>query len=310
LSDGQLSTRQLLSQAGVLTDSYTYDAFGEPLSSTGTTTNSYRYTGEQLDANTNFYYLRARYYDPAIGRFSVTDPLEGRINTPLSMHRYLYADADPVNKIDPSGKLGIAAVLVGAFVVLELIGALSTLGGVVGAFQSFARSRAEGRTDRFLYKPCGAWQFELGAGVGGGTAVIAEDPVIKLNNPPNQGRRFALSFRSVGLGFASDKEGDAIPFTTYKNQKRQLSAFIGEGIFLTGPEIKFPGYGYSLLGSQLMLPERSVVYQSAGGGTKVPSKLAELQLASITAVQFIGLDVSPGYVTSNGVRCAVPPDPK
>ena len=309
LSDGQLSTRQLLSQAGLLTDSCTYDAFGELLASTGTTTNSYRYTGEQFDANTNFYYLRARYYDPARGRFNVTDPLEGRATTPVSMHRYLYADADPVNKIDPSGKLGVLAVLGAAFVVLELIGVVSALGGVASAFKGFARSQAQGRTDRFLYKPCGAWQVEFGAGIGGGTAVIAEDPVVKLTNPPNQGRRFSLSFRSVGIGGAWDKEGDAIAFTTYKNQRRQLSAFVGEGIFLTGPEIKAPGYGYSLLGSQLMLPERSVVYQSPGGGAKVPTKFLEAQLVSFTAVQFIGLDNSPRYLTNNGVACAIPPDP-
>ena len=309
LSDGQFSTRQLISQTSLLTDTYTYDAFGELLSSAGTTTNNYRYTGEQFDPNSTFYYLRARYYDPATGRFSVTDPFDGRVTAPLSMHRYLYADADPINKIDPSGQFGVFVVLGAAFVVLELIGALSALGGVVSALNSFARSRVEGRTNRFLYKPCGSWQLEIGAGFGGGTAVIAEDPVITFKNPPNQGRRFSLSFRSVGAGGAWDKEGDAIPFTTYKNQRRQLSAFVGEGIFLTGPEVKAPGYGYSLLGSQLLLPDQSVVYQNAGGGNEVPTKFAEAQLLSFTAVQFIGLDASPGYLTEKGLACSVPPDP-
>ena len=63
LSDGQLSTRQLVSQTGLVTDTYTYDAFGGLLASTETTTNNYRYAGEQFDPNSNFYYLRARYYN-------------------------------------------------------------------------------------------------------------------------------------------------------------------------------------------------------------------------------------------------------
>lgn len=104
LSDGQLSTRQLTDTTGAVTDTYTYDAFGVLLGFTGTTPNVYLYVGEQLDPNVGFYYLRARYYNQATGRFITTDPKEGSIFDPASLHRYLYANADPIDNGDPSGQ--------------------------------------------------------------------------------------------------------------------------------------------------------------------------------------------------------------
>lgn len=67
--DGQRSTRQLTGPAGGITDAYTYDAFGVMLIASGTTPNVYLYTGEQLDPNVGSYYLRARDYNQATGRF-------------------------------------------------------------------------------------------------------------------------------------------------------------------------------------------------------------------------------------------------
>ena len=104
LADGQLSTRQLTNAAGSVTDTYTFDAFGVTLTSTGSTPNAYLYVGEQLDPNLGFYYLRARYYNQTTGRFLTTDPEEGNIFDPISLHRYLYANANPVDNRDPSGR--------------------------------------------------------------------------------------------------------------------------------------------------------------------------------------------------------------
>lgn len=64
----------------------------------------YLYSGEQNDPNLGFYYLRARYYAQNYGRFTSVDPHEGDISDPRSLHRYLYAGVDPVNKRDPSGQ--------------------------------------------------------------------------------------------------------------------------------------------------------------------------------------------------------------
>ena len=102
--DGLGSTRALTDNAETITDTYHYDAFGLEISRTGTTENNYLYTGEQYDPNIGFYYLRARYMDPNVGSFIGMDPFAGLMFEPMTLHRYLYAGMDPVNKIDPSGE--------------------------------------------------------------------------------------------------------------------------------------------------------------------------------------------------------------
>ena len=51
------------------------------------------------------YYLRARWYDAAAGRFNRMDPFAGNTQDPQSLHKYLYCHANPVNGIDPTGEL-------------------------------------------------------------------------------------------------------------------------------------------------------------------------------------------------------------
>ena len=101
--DAQGSTRALTSAAGTPTDGYTFDALGRTLNTMGTTSNATLYGGQHLDANSGLYQLRARYYDPQVGRFISRDPLAGRPDVPSTLHRYLYASADPVNFRDPTG---------------------------------------------------------------------------------------------------------------------------------------------------------------------------------------------------------------
>jgi RHS repeat-associated protein len=101
--DGLGSTRLLTDLNGTVTDLYDYDAFGNLIARTGTTENPFLFTGQQYDANIGFYYLRARYYQPSSGRFNAYDPFEGDSYAPVSLHKYLYAANDPINKIDPTG---------------------------------------------------------------------------------------------------------------------------------------------------------------------------------------------------------------
>ena len=117
--DGLGSTRALSDGAGALTDEYNYEAFGDVLSQTGTTENSYLFTGEQFDAGLDQYYLRARYYDQGIGRFTQMDTYQGRSGDPHSLHKYVYTHNDPINNIDPSGNITIGAALggIGSFAV-------------------------------------------------------------------------------------------------------------------------------------------------------------------------------------------------
>jgi RHS repeat-associated protein len=87
----------------LVTDTYSYDAFGNLLHSTGTTPNNYRYRGEQYDSDLGLYYLRARYYNPATGRFMSRDPEDGTVFDPKRLHKYLYVGGDPINWLDPRG---------------------------------------------------------------------------------------------------------------------------------------------------------------------------------------------------------------
>jgi RHS repeat-associated protein len=107
--DGLGSIRMLTDSHGANTDSYDYEAFGVLLTQTGNTENNYLYTGEQIDPNTGNYYLRARYYNPASGRFLSMDSFGGLSQNPMTLHKYLYANADPVKMIDPTGHFSLGS---------------------------------------------------------------------------------------------------------------------------------------------------------------------------------------------------------
>jgi RHS repeat-associated protein len=74
------------------------------LHSTGNTPNNYLFAGEQFDPDLGLYYNRARYLNTSTGRFWSMDAYEGVANDPASLHKYLYASADPVDFTDPSGR--------------------------------------------------------------------------------------------------------------------------------------------------------------------------------------------------------------
>lgn len=56
-----------------------------------------------LDRELNFYYLRARWMDVATGRFTQSDSYAGHNHDPRSLHKYAYANGNPINGLDPSG---------------------------------------------------------------------------------------------------------------------------------------------------------------------------------------------------------------
>ncbi|WP_456340825.1 RHS repeat-associated core domain-containing protein [Streptomyces solincola] len=98
LTDALGSVVALADEAGTKVDSYTYSPRGVRVSSrtSETVPQPYRFAGGYQDA-TGLYHYGARYYDPNIGRFTQPDP-SGQEKNP-----YLYAEGDPVNRIDPSG---------------------------------------------------------------------------------------------------------------------------------------------------------------------------------------------------------------
>ena len=62
------------------------------------------FTGQFYDSEIDEYYLRARQYDPYIGRFTSRDPVKGYFREPMTLHAYLYCLNDPVNRTDPTGE--------------------------------------------------------------------------------------------------------------------------------------------------------------------------------------------------------------
>ena len=118
--DGLGSTRALSNGAGDVIDTYNYEAFGELLNSTGSSDNSYLFTGEQFDSGLGQYYLRSRYYDQGVGRFTQQDTWMGHKQEPITLHKYLYANSDPANWTDPTGNFGLFEASVTNTIATEL----------------------------------------------------------------------------------------------------------------------------------------------------------------------------------------------
>ncbi len=74
------------------------------------------FTGQWFDSQFCQYYLRARMYDPNLGRFTSRDPIFGKFKNPLTLHSYLYCLNDPVNRTDSSGEISVALIVVGGIV--------------------------------------------------------------------------------------------------------------------------------------------------------------------------------------------------
>jgi RHS repeat-associated protein len=73
LADAQGSVRALTDPSGAILNTYDYNALGDLYAQTGATINPYLYTGQRYDATTEQYYLRAREYNPVVGRFLSRD---------------------------------------------------------------------------------------------------------------------------------------------------------------------------------------------------------------------------------------------
>jgi len=144
--DGHGNITFLTDAAGAVTNAYDYDAWGILVASNETTPNTRLYSGEELDPDLGLVNLRARQYKPNAGRFMTFDPLDAgdvgygtlalaeingsfdfggdpygrsiiqlswssqdpsaRLLRPVEMHRFAYANGDPVDVLDPSGLAG------------------------------------------------------------------------------------------------------------------------------------------------------------------------------------------------------------
>jgi RHS repeat-associated protein len=104
LFDGLGSVVDLTKPDGALSARYQYDAWGNPRGGAGASFNPFGFTGHERDDETGLYYAKARYYDPELGLWLTEDPFQGEIDTPPSLHRYLYAFQNPTVYVDPTGR--------------------------------------------------------------------------------------------------------------------------------------------------------------------------------------------------------------
>jgi RHS repeat-associated protein/uncharacterized delta-60 repeat protein len=250
--DGHGSVRLLTDATStpVITDVYSYDAFGMVVeqwhAAGGPTPNNYLYCGEQYDPDLGLYYNRARYLNQNTGRFWTKDPVAGDSEDPLSLHKYLYAHADPINRIDPSGtsdysligQLAVTAIRVGLFVYnaysfvqnvknsalygIEAVNAFRNEDNVSGYGYSLmaAVSGAQAALNliglkSFAARPpniTGGPQISLGVSGGAATAGGAYWEAVKIGNPALfewASRELIPAILEIGLKFFTGTPGQA-----------------------------------------------------------------------------------------------------
>jgi RHS repeat-associated protein len=83
---------------------FTFNPFGETIEENGSFYTPWQFTGQYLDQETGQYYLRARQYSPYISRFTGRDLIIGNFDDPMTLHKYLYCQNDPINNFDLNGR--------------------------------------------------------------------------------------------------------------------------------------------------------------------------------------------------------------
>ena len=97
-SDEMGSTTHIVDESGNVQNRYAYDAWGKIEVKEEAVPNRFTYYGQQIDPITQQYYLRARFYNPVIGRFTQEDTYRGD-----GLNLYAYCANNPVYYVDPSG---------------------------------------------------------------------------------------------------------------------------------------------------------------------------------------------------------------
>ena len=100
------STSAITDIYGNITDTFSYDTYGNLLSRSGHYTDTpFMYNGRDgvMTDNNGLIYMRARYYCPELRRFINADILHGEISDSTSLNRYSYVNGNPVSFVDPFG---------------------------------------------------------------------------------------------------------------------------------------------------------------------------------------------------------------
>ena len=120
---------KVITATGTEAATYTYDAWGKLLTSTGDMAeiNPLRYRGYYYDAETSLYYLQSRYYDPEVCRFINTDSFATTdIDGVLSANMFAYCENNPVINEDPTGAIALTTLILIGSAVFGVATALYT----------------------------------------------------------------------------------------------------------------------------------------------------------------------------------------
>ena len=98
VSDEMGSTTHIVDEDGIILNHYTYDAWGNLTAQEEAVPNRFKFTGQQLDPVTQQYYLRARFYNPVIARFTQEDTYRGD-----GLNLYAYCTNNPILYADLTG---------------------------------------------------------------------------------------------------------------------------------------------------------------------------------------------------------------
>lgn len=219
---------QIYNATGTLVGSYDYDAWGgvtENATSADTQSitelNPIRYRGYYYDTETKFYYLKSRYYDPAVKRFLNAD---GYVQTGDGLHdknMFVYCLNNSVNLSDPTGQF--PWIVVGAIVFIGVVG---VIGGIAG-YKS-----KEKLIDKPKTTPNGSDYGKQGN--------YNNDPKAKTNNSNSQN------------GGSAPNNAETPELTS---RDRAMNAYIGAtlGIAIAGAVLALVGAGVAVIGGAVAL---------------------------------------------------------
>ena len=170
----------ILNTSGEVVVEYTYDAWGNIHSVTGSLADSLgevnplTYRGYVYDQEIGMFYLQSRYYDPEVGRFINADDISylGADGTLQSNNLFAYCKNNPTNLFDKSGEFGISLALIG-------IVAGAVVGAVAGAITAYSVAKEKGVDGKELAAKT-ALGAVAGAAVGGALGAGGAALVTKL----------------------------------------------------------------------------------------------------------------------------------
>ena len=230
VSDEQGSITHVLSEDAEILNHYSYDAFGNIIEKTEKVENRFCYNGEMLDPMTQQYYLRARFYNPVIGRFTQEDTYYGD-----GLNLYQYCQANPVGYVDPSGH-SVCPVVQNHYDQYQEYRKQHPKANAADAYQSATEKKSVKKDGSESGSKTGAGEYVAPGGGGGVTSTIKVNG--RTVNFGHGGRHLegtGLSVDTVNQALAN--EVSALNLGTGKFHKGQ--------IIVDGITIEYTSYGVS-----------------------------------------------------------------